>query len=125
MMTNGTRFLGTTDERSECDCCGRRNLKLTVALLFEGEVEPVFFGTSCAAKALRMPAKEVKAAAKAADDAKAASERAEREAVYKAEMARWVAWLDNNAPSLKGEIFRQIESLGGYAAANAAYRASA
>lgn len=122
---NGVRFLGTTDERAECDCCGRANLKVTVALMFEGAADVVFYGTTCAAKALRMPAKEVKAAAKAADDAKAAAERAVREAAWKAESDRWSAWLNSKVPSKRGEIFLQIEALGGYAAARAAYMEAA
>jgi len=40
--------LGTTDEQDTCDCCGKRRLKMVVALRTdEGDV--VKFGRSCAA----------------------------------------------------------------------------
>lgn len=51
-MSNMTSYtvIGTTDENTTCDCCGKSNLKMTVVLRDEaGEV--VFFGRSCAAKA--------------------------------------------------------------------------
>lgn len=33
-------FLGTTDDVTTCDCCGRENLKSTVALQLHDDVEP-------------------------------------------------------------------------------------
>ena len=51
------KVLGITDERCECDCCGRTNLKCTVAIDLcdadgnaSGEV--VYYGRDCAAKAI-------------------------------------------------------------------------
>lgn len=45
------KILGITDEKLECECCGKTNLKCTVALeLEEGGV--VYYGRDCAAKAL-------------------------------------------------------------------------
>jgi hypothetical protein len=48
---------GITDDRTNCDCCGRTNLKRTVRLLkldVDGIAEEaVYYGTSCAATALR------------------------------------------------------------------------
>lgn len=49
--------LGITDERCECECCGRKNLKCTVALDrcdSEGNAtgNVVYFGRDCASKAL-------------------------------------------------------------------------
>ncbi len=51
------RVLGITDERTECECCGRKGLKRTVALDradAEGNLtgDVTYFGTDCAAKAL-------------------------------------------------------------------------
>ena len=42
--------VGTTDENTTCDCCGRANLKMTVVLKDEDD-EFYFFGRSCAARA--------------------------------------------------------------------------
>jgi hypothetical protein len=51
------RYVGTTDEATECDLCHRTELKLTVILELldaDGNVEErVNYGTSCAAKVLR------------------------------------------------------------------------
>lgn len=44
------KVLGTTDDITTCECCGKRGLKLTVALDRDGEV--VHFGRDCAAAAL-------------------------------------------------------------------------
>lgn len=45
------KLLGTTDETTTCECCGKPNLKKTVVLETEdgGEVR---YGVDCAAKAL-------------------------------------------------------------------------
>lgn len=57
-METNTRFLGTTDEVTTCDCCGRTNLKKTIALMVNDF--PVYYGSECAAKALGMTTKQVK-----------------------------------------------------------------
>ena len=44
------RILGTTEENTTCDCCGKRNLKKTVVL--ESESGIVYFGVDCAAAAV-------------------------------------------------------------------------
>lgn len=126
---NGARILGTTDDVNTCDCCGRARLKVTVALVLDGAIDPVYFGTSCAARALRTGANDVRAAARAADDERRAeAEHARREAARVADAA-WQAFLDARAPthgsaSRWPDRFRQIEELGGYAAARAAFVAA-
>lgn len=60
----GYRFLGTTDDCTTCDCCGKANLKKTVVIMplgAEGEDEgmPSYYGTTCAARALATTAKAV------------------------------------------------------------------
>lgn len=123
-MTTTARFLGTTDDVTNCDCCGRTGLKSTVALLVgEDALEPVYYGVTCAAKALGMRAPEVRKAAKAADDAREAAERAKREEEQRAQSAVWFAWLDSKVPELRGDAFRQLEKLGGYRVARAAFKA--
>lgn len=44
------KILGITDEVTVCGCCGKSNLKKTVALDFDGDVR--YYGTDCAAKTL-------------------------------------------------------------------------
>lgn len=44
------KLLGSSDEQTTCDCCGKQNLKLTVALEIDGAV--VRFGRDCAGRAL-------------------------------------------------------------------------
>lgn len=60
MDANHIKFLGTSDEVTTCDCCGKKDLKATVALSI-GDADPVYFGVVCAARALKMPAKDVRA----------------------------------------------------------------
>jgi hypothetical protein len=44
------KVLGTTQDITSCDCCGRINLNKTVALEIEGVLK--FMGTTCAANAV-------------------------------------------------------------------------
>jgi hypothetical protein len=114
------KFMGTTDDVTTCDCCGRSNLKSTVALSID-EADPVYFGVACAAHALKRTAKEVRAESRKADDEKAAAVAAVKAAASRAEFARWTSHLDARAPSLRGNVFKQIESLGGFAAASVGF----
>jgi hypothetical protein len=49
-MNDAVTFLGVSDDVTTCECCGRTNLRRTVALAFAGETRR--YGTACAAKAL-------------------------------------------------------------------------
>ena len=72
------KVLGTTDTVGVCHCCGRTDLKKTVVLEVEGAATPTYYGTACAAKAIKWTVKEVNAeVAKIAKDAKAAEKAAE------------------------------------------------
>lgn len=119
-MSN-TAFLGTTDEVTTCDCCGRANLKSTVAISIDGG-EAVYFGITCAARALRLGVREIKAGTKAADDAKHRAEMARRDAEHAAFMARWQGFLNARVPGRA--IIDQIAALGGPIAARAAFKVS-
>lgn len=100
-----------------CEHCGKRELKGTVALSID-DGEAVYFGATCAARALSMPLQVVRRETKRADDAREAAAQAERDARWNATMARWHAYLDATAPAaLRGRVFAQIEALGGYAVA--------
>jgi hypothetical protein len=48
---NRTIILGTTNDITDCECCGRTNLKKTVVLLVDGECVR-HYGETCAANAL-------------------------------------------------------------------------
>lgn len=67
------RFLGTDDSVTTCDCCGRTELKSTVAIeTAAGEV--VHYGCVCAARALGRTTEEIKAGTAAADVEKVADQ---------------------------------------------------
>lgn len=96
-MTKAYRVIGTTDESTVCDQCGRVELKATVMLLpldaegnADGDVN--YFGASCAAKAAGWTVREVKAGIKQAEDAERAAKAAAREAVEQAEQEFLANW---------------------------------
>ena len=75
------QFLGTTDEHTSCDCCGKKDLKSTVAIRNLETGEDVFFGVTCAARALKLQVAEVRKETSAADKAaRTAKQAAAREA---------------------------------------------
>jgi hypothetical protein len=84
-------FLGTTDERTTCDCCGKSELKSTVAIRNLDTGEDLFFGMTCAARALKLQVAEVRkgvtAANKAVRVAKQSAARDAAIAAYKAARA--------------------------------------
>ena len=92
------RVLGTTDEVTECELCGRQELKGTVMLGIlddDSNVEEVVhYGSSCGAKAAGWTTKFVRDEAKAADKARRAAERAaadERHSAWIAARDTWIA----------------------------------
>lgn len=110
-------ILGTTDEHSECDCCGRTELKSTVALQPTDGGEPVYFGVTCAARALKCGVKEVKSELRAQEKRADAEKAAAARARSKEACAQWFAFLNRAAGP--GEVFDQIQRLGGIKAARA------
>lgn len=117
-MANEIKFLGNTDEVDTCDCCGKKNLKSTVALSID-DADPVYYGVVCAARALKMSAKDVRSESRKADDEKRRLENAAREAAFRAEFEPWAAFCAANGRG--ADLFTQIQSLGGYKAARALY----
>lgn len=98
-MNNNARpykFLGISDERLTCECCGRENLKRTVAVLFQDSQEVLYFGTSCAARALSLTSKEVERSAKGAQAQKEAAEAEARQAARFQRELRFSDWLQQN-----------------------------
>lgn len=115
------RFLGTSDDVTTCECCGRSNLKSTVALLMGDSTTPVYFGVSCAARALRTSSVEVRKGAREVERAHADALAYERHLAERAEDVRWQGFLDASAGA--GERIDQIARLGGFAVARALYAA--
>jgi hypothetical protein len=91
--TQAWKFLGTDDAVNTCDCCGREDLKSTVALESNADGHQVNFGVTCAARALKWTTQEVKAANRSADDAKAAAERTAKAEAARVAHNAWLAFL--------------------------------
>ncbi|MES1979582.1 MAG: hypothetical protein V4451_16190 [Pseudomonadota bacterium] len=86
------KAIGTTDAVTTCDCCGKSNLKLTVAMqLDDGEV--VHYGRTCAARNTGKTAPQINSEIKAEAARVLAAARAEYLASpeYIAERARFAA----------------------------------
>ncbi|MGW2213294.1 hypothetical protein [Streptomyces sp. NPDC001781] len=96
-MAKAYRVKGTTDEVTECELCGKVELKGTVMLApldadgNEGG-DVCYFGTPCAAKAAGWTVREVKAGIKSAADEQRAAERARRDEVHQAEQKFLADW---------------------------------
>lgn len=119
---NEVRFLGTTDDVTTCECCGRADLKSTVALSIDG-ADPVYFGSDCAARAIGRSVAEIKRATKKADDDKRRAEDARLKAKHDAFMVRWTAFLKATA-SEGHDVFTWIQALGGALRARELFKAS-
>ena len=95
------KVLGTTDDVTECEHCGRTDLKGTIRLGVldaDGNVEDVtYFGAVCGARAAGWTTKDIRKAAKTADDAYADAWRAAHhensERTEAAFMARFIPWV--------------------------------
>lgn len=61
------KVLGISDDITTCDKCGKKHLKRTVALDFDGEI--AHYGVDCAARALTPKAKSAVAAMNSVADA--------------------------------------------------------
>ena len=60
-----THILGISDERTDCECCGRSNLKRTIVLSIRtanGDESVVYYGTDCARRTLGLSAKRAREA---------------------------------------------------------------
>lgn len=67
------KILGTNDDQTVCDCCGKTNLKKTVIIDLDGKI--VAYGVDCAAKLLKQNKKTTTDFANAAATARAAFDR--------------------------------------------------
>lgn len=101
------KVLGTVDDITDCDQCGRDDLKSTVAL---AELDAdgnetggiLYMGSDCAAKAAGWTQTRVRAEVKAADAAKREAERVARQAAWDAETDRETAALIEWAAEVYG-----------------------
>lgn len=89
------RVLGTTDDVTTCDVCGREDLKSTV-VLSTGEAE-FYAGSDCASRLTGLPVKEVHLQKRTADqerrEADGRARRAAAEARAAIEFAEFREWL--------------------------------
>lgn len=49
-MNKNSKVLGITEQVNTCDCCGKSDLKRTVAIMDMETQEINYYGTTCAAK---------------------------------------------------------------------------
>lgn len=102
-----------------CDCCDRTGLKRTVKLINPaGRV--VWFGTGCASRAMGCDEDTVRKARTSAIEREATNGRMEIERARQASEAEWQAFLNDRAGHGL-DRFSQIEKLGGYKVARAAF----
>ena len=94
------KVLGTTDEVTECEHCGRVELKGTIVLGIldeDGNIEDrTYFGAVCGARAAGWTTKDIRKMATKADREAAEAARAERERLARIEHAR-IRALDGTA----------------------------
>ena len=119
-------YLGTTDEVTTCDCCGKTNLKNTVAIRDLDEGEVLHFGVTCAARALKVQVADVKKGAADADRQRREEEFRRRDAENRANTALWHEWLIERTGGIyeydrSPDVFRMIQALGGMAAARVGF----
>lgn len=97
------KVLGTTDEVTTCEYCGRPELKGTVVLDIldvDGNSEgTAYYGTGCAATAGKRTAKDIRDSAKAANQAKRDAEQAAADAKNREWTAKRNAWIAENIGS--------------------------
>jgi hypothetical protein len=114
------RVLGTTEEVTTCDCCGRQGLKKTVALETDGGIS--YYGETCAAQATGRPARDIRSDAKHEDDKTARELSAQAAALAAQRNAKWFAFLNAKCPGM--DRAEQIRALGGYSAARIGFASS-
>lgn len=94
------RVIGTTDEVTTCEYCGRVELKGTVVLevldVDGNREDTVYYGTGCAATAGRRTVKSVREEIKAVDAAKREADRIKREDAHRASIAERDVWIATN-----------------------------
>lgn len=130
-MTNNTpaqvkvfRVLGTTDDITVCDQCGRDDLRSTVVLAeldADGnEIGITYMGSDCGANAAGWTQTRVRAEARAADKARRDAERAAQRAAFDAKTDRetadlieWAAEVYGVHATTRAEVFAGVQAAAG------------
>lgn len=113
-MTNSTaqyRILGIADDINACDCCGKQNLKKTVAIENCETGEIGHFGTSCAMQPSKCFGLEKSDIAKAMSDYKAKLQNiwAKTRVLYKSKGGKMIAYDDRATGGSMGLRYADIE----------------
>jgi hypothetical protein len=119
-------YLGTTDEVTTCDCCGKTNLKNTVAIRDLDEGEVLYFGVTCAARALKVQVADVKKGTADADRKRREEEMHRRYEEGRVRAALWQEWLIERTGGIyeydrSPDVGRMVQALGGLAAARVGF----
>lgn len=115
------KILGTTDERTDCECCGRTNLKGTVAIQFDDHI--AYYGSTCASKAIGWDTESTKTAIRDADAAKAKEAARVRNIALNARAKAQDAFDAATFPGISDRV-EAIAKAGGYASYMKAFRES-
>jgi hypothetical protein len=118
------RVLGTTTDVTECDLCGRTELRGTIILLpldVDGNAagDAVHYGSECGARAAGWTAKQMTTNVRTAASIALAAERKAKQADADAAQSAWERWIFAQTGK---DLAAGMQALGGYAAARAAYR---
>src|SRR4051812_28057483 len=94
------RIIGSTNDVTDCDYCGRTELKGTIRLVLldaDGNDETVVhYGTGCAATAGQRTVRDIRDSVKAADNAAREAEQVAAEAAESDFIAARDAWIAAN-----------------------------
>jgi hypothetical protein len=111
------RVLGTTDDVTACDICGREDLKSTVVL--SGADGELYAGSDCASKLTGLRVSEVNLQKRAADRAARETEHATRRAIADAkfqiqfaEFREWMIQTHGVYIDSMGDLMDQAHRLG-------------
>ena len=118
------KALGTSDDVTTCDLCGRDDLKSTIALQqldIDGNAvgEVVYYGSDCGARATGWTQADVTKAAKNADDETRRAVMIVRQAEAQAAFKVWESFVLGATGA--ADLATGIRQLGGFGAARTAF----
>ena len=120
------RIKGSTNDRTECDRCGRTDLKKTIIVASldpdGNEMGIEYLGTTCASRKIDKAPREVRQGAKSADAETRLQELRKRYAESKARGKSWFKFLSAN--SSRVEVPDQIADCGGWVEARRRWKES-
>lgn len=98
-----------------CQCCGREGLRRTVKMTDGTAV--MWMGVGCAAKGTGVSVREINAAERNVQTVADEADRKAADDAHRVTMVRWQTHLNARCPEHRGEVFLQIQALGGMARA--------